>query len=303
MHMHPFTPMSPILTEQLPSGGEWIYQLKWDGFRILAWVDNGKVELYSKKMLPKNRNYPDLVEVLSKLPGTFLIDGEAVILDGHTGQPSFQLMQQRDKLTDASLIRRSVARHPVQYILFDLLRIGDEDLRNRSYTERRRQLELLADGWKPPLHLAEQFEDVDGLWSWVTQHGWEGIVAKRCSSRYKEGKEHKDWFKRKTILHFDVAIAGIIWKEGRISSLVMQKQGRYFGRVSSGLNERVKLRLRELPAGAGVEAYFPVLPEGLRNAEIHWLDEPLEGRVTGREITELGLLRHPKVIDLGGIPL
>lgn len=298
-----FTPMSPILTDKLPVGEEWVYQLKWDGFRIIAWVDEGQVELYSKKMLPKNRNYPDLIEALSKLPGTFLLDGEAVILDANTGKPSFQLMQQRDKLTDASLIRRSAARHPVQYMIFDLLHLGGIDLRTLEYEKRRQLLQKLSAEWQPPLYISDEYEDPDSLWEWVVQHGWEGMISKKRDSRYIQGKEHHDWYKRKTILHFDVDIVGVIWKEGRVSSLVMQKQGSYFGRVSSGLNEKAKLRLRELPDRAPMEQYFPFLPEGLRSADIRWLNKPLEGRVAGRETTSLGLLRHPKIIDLGGIPI
>ncbi|RUT35520.1 DNA ligase [Paenibacillus zeisoli] len=301
--MRPFTPMSPILTEELPTGEEWVYQLKWDGFRILAWVHEGEVELYSKKMLLRNKSYPDLVQALSRYHGTFLLDGEAVILDGATGKPSFQLMQQRDKLSDASLIRRAAERNPVQYILFDLLQLGDQNLRTLTYEERRAHLQELTTGWEPPLYLADEFEDGELLWNWIVQQGWEGLVCKKRSSKYKEGKEHQDWFKRKTLLHFDVEIVGVIWKEGRVSSLVMRKDGHYFGRVSSGLNERVKLRLSSLHTGAGQEDYFAELPEGIRNADVRWLDLPLEARVSGRETTTLGLLRHPKLIDLGGIPL
>lgn len=301
--MRPFTPMSPILTEELPYGEEWIYQLKWDGFRIIAWVQEGEVELYSKKMLLRNKSYPDLVQALSQYSGTFLLDGEAVILDGATGQPSFQLMQQRDKLSDASLIKRAADRHPVQYIMFDLLQLGDNDLRGLTYQERRVHLQELTAGWESPMYLADEFEDGEVLWSWIVQQGWEGMVCKKRSSKYKEGKEHQDWFKRKTILHFDVDIVGIIWKEGRVSSLVMRRDGLYFGRVSSGLNERVKMRLRELHTEAKQMNYFPDLPEGLRNADVRWLDVPLEARVSGRETTALGLLRHPKIVDIGGIPL
>ncbi|USB31838.1 DNA ligase [Paenibacillus sp. YPG26] len=295
--------MSPILTDEHPYGEEWVYQLKWDGFRIIAWVHEGTVELYSKKMLLRNNSYPDLVQALSQYSGTFLLDGEAVILDGATGQPNFQLMQQRDKLTDASLISRAATRNPVQYIMFDLLRLGDLDLRGLAYEERRAQLQRLTEAWEPPLYLADEFEDGDAIWSWVVQQGWEGMVCKTRWGKYSEGKDHQDWFKRKTILHFDVDIVGVIWKSGRISSLVMRRGEQYFGRISSGLNERVKTRLRQLRAHSQQEDYFCELPEGLRNADVRWLDIPLEARVSGRETTAQGLLRHPRLIDLGGIPL
>ncbi|MEC0246445.1 DNA ligase [Paenibacillus chitinolyticus] len=301
--MQPFLPMSPILTNTLPEGDEWMYQLKWDGFRILAFVDNGKVELFSKKMLSKNRNYPDLIEALEKLTGTFVLDGEAVILDPATGRPSFQKMQQRDKLTDPALIRRAVAREPVHYMLFDVLQIGEEDLRGIPFKERFRRLEELAAGWKPPLYRTDLYGDAGTLWEWVTANEWEGVIAKRAGSLYREGKEHKDWFKRKRAVRHEVQAVGFLLKEGRLASLVMSREGRYFGRVSSGLNERVKRELRGLKTGRIIEDYFMGTPEGLRSAEVLWLEQPLTILVTGREVTESGLLRHPKLLALEGMTL
>ncbi|MDG0812608.1 DNA ligase-like domain-containing protein [Cohnella rhizosphaerae] len=161
----------------------------------------------------------------------------------------------------------------------------------------------LTQGWQSPFYVADEFEDGEALWRWVETNGWEGVVSKKKVSSYKEGKAHHDWIKRKTVHHMDVDIVGIIWKDGRVSSLVMRKGDRYMGRVSSGLNERAKAALRGLPAGRTRADYWDALPEGLRGADVRWLDTPLAGRVSGREVTDAGLLRHPKLIDLEGIPL
>jgi bifunctional non-homologous end joining protein LigD len=303
MKVHPFTPMSPILTGSLPEGEEWIYQLKWDGFRIIAWVDQGKVELYSKKMLPKNSKYPDLVHALSRMEGTFLLDGEAFILDAKTGKPSFQKMQQRDKLSDAAQIRRAAERNPVQYVMFDLLQTGDTDLRKMPFRSRYEALGQLSAVWEAPFYAADTFEDGHALWHWVETNGWEGVIAKRWSSVYREGKEHKDWFKRKTELRTDAEAVGVLIKEGRISSLAMRRNGVYFGRVSSGLDGKAKAELDLLEAGMEMEHYFAVLPEGLRGTEIRWLRSPLPIVVTGREITDAGMLRHPKLLSMGEMTL
>ncbi len=301
--MMDITLMSPILQNKIPNGDKWIHQLKWDGYRIAAWVDNGHVELYSKNGLLKNRNFPDLVEALSQKKGKFLLDGEAVILDANTGRPSFQLMQRRDKLADPGMIRRAAVQQPVQYIIFDLLQIGDEDLRGTAYAERYKKLNDLTSEWGAPFFPADVFEDGEALWSWVVTKGWEGIVRKRLSSLDREGKDHNDWYKRKTVLHYDVEIVGIIWKEGRVSSLVMTRNGRYFGRVSSGLNGHAKGQLQLHQADAKQEDYFSKLPDGLKGSDIRWLNIPLPARVTGLETTDVGILRHPKVTELGGIPL
>jgi bifunctional non-homologous end joining protein LigD len=296
--MRPFTPMSPIYAKKIPEGKEWTHQLKWDGYRIIAWVDNGNVELYTKKMLPKNNKFPDLVEALSQLKGTFLLDGEAVILDPKTKRPSFQMLQQRDKKQDSRTIQRSAGREKVQYIIFDLLQIGEENLRLLNFTERHERLQKAGADWSEPLFLMDLFEDGETLWQWVVNNGWEGVVSKRKSSPYKEGKEHRDWYKRKTILDMEVEIVGILYKEGRLSSLITRKDGVYRGRTSLGLNEKIKSVLRKLPADRTSKEYFPILPDGLRKEKITWLNKPFLAEVTGSEITESGSLRHPKITSL-----
>ncbi|CAI6031880.1 DNA ligase [Cohnella sp. JJ-181] len=301
--MEPFTPMSPVAEDRIPAGPAWIHQLKWDGYRLIAEVRGAVPKLYSKRMLPQNASYPELSAALADKPGDYILDGEAVILDPRTGKPSFQLMQQRGKLLGERQIEASARRHPVQFILFDLLREGGEDLRGRPYAERRERLLRLTQSWEAPFYVADEFEDGDALWDWVAANGWEGVVSKKTASAYKAGKEHHDWIKRKTVHHMDVEIVGIIWKEGRVSSLVMRKGDLYMGRVSSGLNDKAKAALRALPVGLSRADYWDSTPEGLRGAEVRWLVAPLAGRVSGREMTEAGLLRHPKLIDLEGIPL
>jgi bifunctional non-homologous end joining protein LigD len=298
--MKPFTPMSPILTDEIPQGEDWGYQLKWDGYRTIAMVQQGQVELYSKKMLLKNAKFPDLVKALAQLEGTFLLDGELVVMDPETNRPSFQKMQQRDKLTDPRLIKRGAEKEPVQYIIFDLLQLGEEDLRKRPFQERHERLQALAAHWGPPFFLTDLFEDGETLWAWVNTNGWEGVVSKKLSSAYREGKEHHDWLKRKTMLRMEIEAVGILMKEGRVSSLVMRKDGEYLGRVSSGLNDKWRRWLFDLKADRTLEDYFPELPEGLKGTKIRWLNEPFTCEVTGLEITEGGALRHPKLLSLGG---
>jgi len=303
MPILPFTPMSPILTDRLPEGGEWTYQLKWDGFRIIAFVDRGRVELISKRMTPKTKIYPELVEALSALPGTLLLDGEAVVLDPETGMPSFQRMQQRDKTADPGMIRLQAERNPVHYVLIDLLACGGEDLRPLPFAVRYEALKRLAEGWRRPLYLPDNFPDGHALWQWVAARGWEGVVAKRLDSPYSEGKEHRDWYKRKTVYRVEAEAVGILIKEGRISSLAMRKDGAYFGRISSGLDGKAREKLARLETGGSRADYFDRLPDGLRGAHIRWLTRPLPIEVSGREKTEAGVLRHPKLVSMGGEPV
>jgi bifunctional non-homologous end joining protein LigD len=286
--------MSPITTDTLPAGSDWGYQLKWDGYRLIVSVEDGQAKLFSKHMLPQNGKYPEIEAACSRLEGTLVLDGEAVVLDPDTGRPSFQKLQQRSKPGASGSLRQL----PVQYIVFDVLQIGDQDVRGLPFTERNRRLRELAAGWEAPLHTTDIFPDGPLLWDWVVSNGWEGVVCKRLSSRYREGKEHRDWLKRKRAPEFDVEIVGILWKEGRVSSMVMRENGAYFGRVSSGLNGVLKEKLRVLGDSDRSLCPFPEWPEGLKGTEVRWLRQPIGARVTGSEQTDDGVLRHPKLLML-----
>ncbi|MBN2984159.1 MULTISPECIES: DNA ligase [Cohnella] len=288
-----FEPMSPILTGRVPEGSEWGHQLKWDGYRLIASVRSGQVKLYSKHMAQITDVYAEVAEALAGLNVSCVLDGEAVVMDPRTGKPSFQLMQQRaGKMANR---KDRSGKLPVQYIVFDLLELDGEDWRSRPFAERNEKLARLAERWPPPLFTTELFADGKKLWAWVEANEWEGVVSKRLASPYRIGKKHNDWLKTKTEIRFEAEIVGITRKEGRISSLVMCREGRYVGRVSSGLDGRNKEWLAGLaPAEGNVPPPIP-LPKDLRKIDIVWLREPFKTEVTGREWTDEGMLRHPKI--------
>lgn len=302
--MLPFRPMSPFRVDKLPEGPEWIYQLKWDGYRLIASIDNGEVRLFTKNMLPATGTFPEIADAFGSLgsmsdKGTLLLDGEAVVMDPATGRPSFQKLQQRSRWLRPGLDRETIARLPVQYIVFDVLQIGGEDLRRLPFEERNRRLRELAADWRAPLFTTDTFDDGASLWEWVERNGWEGVVCKRRRSSYREGKTHRgDWLKRKTAPEFDVDIIGITWKEGRVSSLVMRENGVYFGRVSSGLNGALKEKLRLLGDADPSRCPFSSVPAGMKGIQVRWLQNPIAARVIGSEVTEEGVLRHPKLLML-----
>ncbi|OAB35685.1 hypothetical protein PMSD_11785 [Paenibacillus macquariensis subsp. defensor] len=299
--MIPFTPMSPILQAALPVGDEWIYQLKWDGYRVIANIEDGKVNLYSKKMLSLNTVFPELIEALSALKGNYILDGEAILLDPSTGKPSFQQLQKRGRMRDTRLIKSAAEREPVSYMVFDLLQYGEQDTRRLPFEERHQRLKAIATSWKHPLYTTDIFHEGEVLWHWVVDQQLEGVVAKKRSSPYREGKHHHDWLKCKTSVQMEVDIIGILMKDGAVSSLAMSKEGQYFGRISSGLTHSLKQQLAMLQATSKQQDYFDVMPEGLRRTTILWLNNSLKAQVTGLEITEAGQLRHPKLISIVGL--
>ncbi|MFB9328819.1 DNA ligase [Paenibacillus aurantiacus] len=320
----PFDPMAPIADNEIPSGDDWCYQLKWDGVRILARVGtDGNVELYSRSMFLKNPIYPEIVRLLTRKAaelGPCLLDGEIVWWNGV--RPNFQQVLKRERSRGTSIgsanARSPYSRHEpviahtetdaptgsngaIVFVLFDLLADGKEDLRTLPYEERYRRLNAKFPTKEPQLFVTDTFADGEALWRWVEANQWEGVVSKRWSSPYREGKKHRDWLKKRTAVLLDVDIVGLKWRSGIIASLVMAYDGAYLGSVSSGLNEPLRKVLMSTfrPIDAHVPARpcpFAAMPGDLKREEVQWLQLPFRCRVSGLEITSAGQLRHPKLV-------
>ncbi|ANE47022.1 hypothetical protein SY83_12930 [Paenibacillus swuensis] len=295
----PGNPMAPILQEAIPEGDDWGYQIKWDGVRLLSAVGNGKVDLYSRKMLLKNSVYPEVAQRLSSLKGELLLDGEAVVIDPVLQRPVFQKVLQRERTRSATGIKDMMERSPVVYVLFDLLYEDGEDLRKLPYAERHQRLLARFPDKHPNLLVSDLFHDGAALWNWVSTNGWEGIVSKRLSGSYKEGKKHKDWFKKKITVNLTVDIVGVTVREGQVASLVMAVDGVYFGRVSLGLNVGHKRRIMQYIQDHPLDQRpFHALPADLKGETVLWTSQPFPCPVTGLEITSAGLLRHPQIVKV-----
>ncbi|NBD24441.1 ATP-dependent DNA ligase [Paenibacillus glycinis] len=187
------------------------------------------------------------------------------------------------------------------YVLFDLLADGGGDLSRLPYEERHGRLTALIGTGDPRLFATDLFQDGEALWSWVEANRWEGVVSKRLSSPYREGKKHRDWLKKKIELILDVDIVGLKWRNGIVASLVMELEGGYLGSVSLGLNDALRRVLAstfrpQRSHLAVVACPFPGMPEDLKNEDVQWLSLPFRCRVTGLELTSAGQLRHPKLV-------
>lgn len=298
----PGEPMAPIVSNIIPAGEDWGYQLKWDGVRLLARITDGRVELFSRKLIPKNSAYPELVEILGQVKGSCVLDGEAFVFDNDKQRPVFRKVLERERLRSPSSILRAGAHEPVRYALFDLLYAEGVDWRSRPYEERHQELLRLFPEKQERLFVTDLFYNGDDLWNWIENRGWEGIVSKRLSSPYREGKKHKDWLKKKISLVEEVTIVGYTFNEGRLASLIMMWDGLYYGRVSLGLNEDIKrkllLKLQNQMKGSEPYSPFVTLPGDLKGLSVIWLEEPFLCTVTGLEVTDAGVLRHSKIVSL-----
>jgi len=186
-------PMLARLARELPEG-DWLYEPKWDGFRCLAFVERGAVDLRSRHGRPFTRYFPELAGALSPL-GDAALDGEVVVA-GAGGLDFGALLQRLHPA--ASRVERLARETPATFVAFDLLAAAGEDLAARPLAERRRRLEALLAGARPPLLLTPATRDPATARRWLERfhgRGIDGVVAKRLDGAYEPGR--RGWVKVK----------------------------------------------------------------------------------------------------------
>lgn len=198
----------------LQEQGRWVFEFKYDGVRAVIVISNGKVTIINRRERDITFRYPDIVQQLTGLPD-MVLDGEIVCCDTR-GRPDFHLIHRRDAQESAARAARLAASIPAQYVVFDVLIRGGEDLRGRPYWFRHEALIRLG--------LAEHGVVVpptstDGamLWAAVEELGLEGLVAKRKDSTYRSG-ESPAWVKIKRWRRLSALVGGYTPGEGSRAS-------------------------------------------------------------------------------------
>ncbi len=177
----------------VPRGDEWVHEVKWDGIRLMVEVVDGRVRLTNRNGVDVTVTYPELHDV-SHLPADLLLDGEVVVATADAS--GFAAVMPRMHQRDPRRITQLAASHPVQYMVFDLLRLDGRDLTRLPLTERRALLDEVGLGsgssaWQLP----PQYDDGDLLAQATLEAGLEGVVSKRRSSPYAPGARNGDWVK------------------------------------------------------------------------------------------------------------
>ncbi len=177
--------------DHIPSGRDWVHEVKWDGMRVLVDVVEARLRVWSRNENDVTVSFPEL-HALAGVGPDLLLDGEVVALGD--GVPHFGALGERMHVRDAGRAQRLAERNPVTLIAFDLLRLDGADLCARPLAERRSLLEGLGldeAAWQVP----PTYDDGATLLSAAEQQGLEGIVSKRLSSRYRPGWRSRDWLK------------------------------------------------------------------------------------------------------------
>jgi ATP-dependent DNA ligase len=217
----PVAPMLAKLTRELPGPG-FVYEPKWDGFRALAFVEGGTVDLRSRNDKKLARYFPEVAAPLGALGVDAAIDGELVVV-AERGLDFASLMQRLHPA--ATRVRELSAKTPAAFVAFDLLAIGAEDLRARPFAERRaRLLELCARSTSPHLMVTPATDSLERAATWLerfTGRGLDGVVAKHPGLAYSPGK--RAMIKIKRARTADCIVAGVrLLEDGRgIGSLLL----------------------------------------------------------------------------------
>ncbi|HEY3308535.1 MAG TPA: DNA ligase D [Desulfuromonadaceae bacterium] len=290
---HAITPMLASSIKEPFDGADWIFEIKLDGYRTIAEIENGNVLLYSRNNLSFNNTFAALISPLETIDHAAVLDGEVVALDDK-GKADFQLLQNY----------RRTGRGNIFYFIFDLIYLDGKDLRNLPLIMRK---ELLAD----ILPVAQQIRYCDHIaqegikfFQLARKNDLEGIVAKKASSSYQTGKRSKDWLKIKIKLQQEAIICGFTEPRG----------GRkYFGALVLGVYEKKELTYIGLSGGGFdenslKEIHAMLLP--LIQAEpsfkervktdmpVKWVKPVMVCEVSFTEWTGDRVMRHPIFLGL-----
>ncbi|HEU4510749.1 MAG TPA: non-homologous end-joining DNA ligase [Pyrinomonadaceae bacterium] len=297
-------PMLAKPVDRLPSGGNWVYELKLDGYRTLAMKKRGVVTLFSRRGNIMNGPFPSIARAFSFLPDDTIVDGEVVVLD-EDGRPSFNSLQHSRFTPDA-----------LYFYVFDLLAYQGRDLRKLPLLERRSLLEGYAlKRMRDPVRLSAIFDaTASEIVAATKRAGLEGVIAKRAESRYETGERSGAWVKFKTNKGQELVVGG--YKPGTHGFeylLVGYYEGRdliFIAKIRNGFTPALRRDVsKHFPRLRTSECPFANLPEpaSARRGEaitaevmekIQWLRPKLVAHIEFTEWTRGNHLRHSRFVAL-----
>lgn len=301
-------PMKALGVTAVPDG-DWLLEIKFDGYRTLSTINEGAAELWSRNENSLSPLFPEIAAAVAGLPcSNATLDGEVVAID-ETGRPRFQLLQR---------LGRGLHRPPLLYYVFDLVHLNGKSLLSWPIEERKAALARLLDRAQPPLRLSPTFEQAPAdLLQQVRRQGLEGIVAKKPGSLYEPGRRSGQWVKCRVVHEQEFVVGGYTPPRGSrtiFGALVLGyyegNRLRYAGKVGTGFDETTRAALmrdaKSLRVGSTPFADPPIgrrgrFGGGLTSAdvaEITWLRPRLVVQVRFSEWTHDGQLRQPVFLGL-----
>jgi DNA ligase D-like protein (predicted ligase) len=296
-------PMECLAVPKLPEGPEWLYEIKWDGYRALAINCEGKLSLYSRNRKSFHRQYVQVFEALRELPPNTVLDGEIVALDD-TGRPNFNLLQH---------FRAKASK--ICYFVFDLPIFGGSDLMRLRLVDRRAILKDKLQFSSPLIRIAPYFAtSAATVLQSAREQGLEGVVAKRRDSRYESGKRSGAWAKFRLNTGQELVVGGYVPGSQGVEAIIVgyYKESKliYVARVRNGFVPATRRQIfaKLLPL-TSPDCPFANLPEthkgrwgtGLTADHMKkcvWVHPNLVAQIEYLEWTESDHLRHARFTGL-----
>src|SRR5688572_25329875 len=282
-------PMKARLSDLPPfNSNDWIFEIKWDGYRAIAEINPTGNKLYSRNGLTFDKAYPKIFHALKSIKKETVIDGEIVVFD-EEGRPNFQKLQNY----------KSNDRYTIQYYVFDCLHLDGKDLTDLPLLERKIILQKII----PPSDIILFCDHVIGegksLFTEMKKMKLEGMIAKRKNSKYYIGKRSSDWLKIKNIQTQEAIIVGFTEPKGSRSAfgsllLAVQKKNKLvsIGNVGTGFTDKclkdLHNKLKKI-----IRKTSPLDIPIKQTHDITWVDPILVCNIKFTEITDEGSVRHP----------
>ena len=280
------------LADKLPEGSDWLFELKYDGYRILAYIEGNSARLATRSNIDYSKHFSQVAETLVQLAHgrAMVLDGEMVVTD-QDGKTDFQSLQ--------SYMRNPKGKH-LAYIVFDILALDGEDLRGRKLTDRKSILEELMRNAATNLHYSRHVAG-RGKESFAAacEAGMEGIVGKKADSVYS-GTRNNDWIKVKCDNRQEFVVGGYTLSQKKtsgVSSLLLgvYEKGKliFAGRAGSGISERTGKELeKKFSAIIRDDPPFAVPPKPAKTEQFFWLQPNYVAEIRYAEFTSEKLLRQ-----------
>ena len=286
-------PMLAHIHEKPFDDPDWIFEVKWDGYRAVAEVNGEEIKLYSRNGLSFLRLYPTVAEELKKIKDDVILDGEIIVLN-EKNKPDFQKLQQYD-------------HHPslrILYYVFDCLEYKGKSLMNLPLIERKKVAEKVLVKSNIIKYSDHVLQSGVEFFSKIIEMDLEGMIAKRASSLYHPGRRTRDWLKIKNHNTQEAVIAGYTEPKGSreyfgalILGIYVHKKLRYIGHTGTGFTAATLKEVYETLRPLKRER-SPFEKKIAVNAPVTWVDPVIVCAIKFTEITEEGILRHPVFVGL-----
>jgi len=280
-------PMLASTTKKIFNDPNWIYELKWDGYRLIAHVNNGEVTIHSRNGISYNTKFPNLVEDLENIPHEAILDGEVVVVDKN-GIPDFQKLQNYSPQTKGTL----------KFYVFDMLYLNGHSMLDLKLLERKSLItEVLEE-----TNIAVYCDHIEGMGTSFYQKaidvGMEGVMAKKADSTYTPGYRTEKWLKVKANESLETIICGYTDSEGAlfgslILGIVNDDELEYIGNCGTGFSNKTQQELLKKMKELETTAIPFKDKPNLKGRKANWIKPELVCEVTFSEWTSAGRMRHP----------